>query len=394
MLIKLIFATGLLIISLNFYGQKKIWIRGDDSIKISVSQTANKKFRIIKESLLEPISSDTFFLPTKAMMYDKITTFPKTDSLKHAIQDSVKKYLSDSNSIEVLIISQKSSERDSVAQTKSDHRKTDAEHQIPSNSTDRTKTIMFGIIGLFLIGGVLYYFFFRKKKRFPSKDNSDIHEKQNPILSALIANGFPNLSKKKDPRKQAQIILEEFQRKESLVFSLQASLEDSNNKMNLLSNQLNALKEEEVNKQNEISELSKKITEHEHQRAKEEADSKEFNFLAEKLIQKYFIETSQKLRENTSMSEKETEEFVLKNIFGLAFHSASLLKKHIKQSSEHDDLNIQLLQGLAAKPTNVVTSNSEYSASSPLVYYIFKLMKDHGADRLDDVFVQGYKLGE
>jgi len=75
-------------------------------------------------------------------------------------------------------------------------------------------------------------------------------------------------------------------------------------------------------------------------------------------------------------------------------HSASILKKQIKDATELDALNLQWLDGEQPRPKGEITDNTQFGHADPLAYYIYHLLKTHQVEGLREVFVKGYKIGK
>lgn len=126
----------------------------------------------------------------------------------------------------------------------------------------------------------------------------------------------------------------------------------------------------------------------------EELDStiKDIKELSEKIVNRYYMQMVLKL-ERKEVKE-DIDQFIIKNVFTLAFHSASLSKKLINDDSSYDKLNVDLLRGQQHSIQGVVTENTQFEHCDSLAYYVFRLLKDKGISKLDDVTIHGYKIGE
>lgn len=112
------------------------------------------------------------------------------------------------------------------------------------------------------------------------------------------------------------------------------------------------------------------------------------------VLEKYFTALAQKLEQNQRNDEEEVYKLILTHLIPFALHSASILKKHIKEATELDSRNIQLLNGEHPNPTDIITDNTQWGHTDPLAYYLYKLLKKHQVEGLEGVFVKGYKIGK
>jgi hypothetical protein len=373
-----------LLASFMSFSQTEIDIKGSDSILIQIRTDTIRKWVHTSVALKDTTYKDSFQLAKKKLgalrdsagFYKKFLAHIKTDSLKRRLTDTVKKFLAIDGHFRINLIDTTSSP--ATASATPTHPATSFQPAEKDWLETLTDSVPLLSIFLALIAGIITLAILLWKKG-PKQAAAT-------VLPDSLLKIYPEVKRNKElevtVRKIGEIHMAMEQELETLKINNESAnklIKELEEKKEVLNTELTAAKQALKEKQDEIANSDKA--------------NESFKGWADKVLDKYFRDLAIMLEKNQIKDEQEIYRLILTRLITFSMHSASILKKQIKDATELDSLNLQLLDGDEPRPIGVITENTQFGHADPLAYYIYHLLKRHQVEGLHDVFVKGYKIG-
>lgn len=390
----------------NANAQAHVFIRGSDSLMITIlyDSTQEKKISLNVWPLKINGSKNYFgrFKEINNAFYDSLLRFINVDSIKLQVRDSVKRFDAKGISLELLIAPSDTIITGFIPRpdTTGANRNTGKIH----GSTGSALPVML-IITAVLVSLTVVWLVFGKKisrilKKSPEEEsgNDDAKPQEEDTLPKELVEKF-SVPKQMDNTMKAvgERIIEKLKELEQGIGTHISIAEEKANEAGKVAAQLQAANERICEQERAIDELKQALMDEKSNMSDQEKELGEIKKMSRLIIDRYITDMTRKVREMSNISESKDDEIrklLLENLFTFAFHSESLLKKLTKSDSEHDEMNIRILEGVTKPPYGIIHDNVLSETSYPLPMQVYNLLKRNGVNELKDVYIQGYKIGK